>query len=172
MCECDNPAEWRSIPGFSRYEVSNDGHVKHLEAHPKNPKKMPAGGVMSPGWAGAGYSQVHLRDDAGVMRDWYVHQLVAMVFIGPRPDGKEINHIDGIKTHNCVSNVEYCTRRENNIHAIRTGLRPRKISLENADKIRAEYAINKQCHRRIAYRYGVHRSTISNILRNKIYKTA
>lgn len=55
--------------------------------------------------------------------DEYVHRIVAMCFI-PNPNGYlEINHIDGVKTHNSVDNLEWCTRSENNRHAFQTGLR-------------------------------------------------
>jgi len=55
--------------------------------------------------------------------DEYVHRIVAKCFI-PNPSGcLEINHIDGVKTHNSADNLEWCTRSENNRHMFQTGLR-------------------------------------------------
>ena len=51
-----------------------------------------------------------------------VHKLVAAAFIGPRPEGLEINHIDGDHQNNAASNLEYCTQSENMKHAVRLGL--------------------------------------------------
>lgn len=59
-----------------------------------------------------------------------VHRLVAKLFLGEPPEGKTlINHVDGNKQNNSVSNLEWCDYLENNEHARRTGLN--KISESN-----------------------------------------
>lgn len=53
----------------------------------------------------------------------YVHRLVAQAFI-PNPLNKsEVNHLDGNRTNNHISNLEWVTSTENSIHAVNSGLR-------------------------------------------------
>ena len=54
---------------------------------------------------------------------FYIHRLVAQAFI-PNPNNlPEVNHIDGNRTNNHVSNLEWVTSSENSFHAVQTGLR-------------------------------------------------
>lgn len=109
--------EWRDIPYYiGYYRASSLGRIlslygsgaRLLKAHP----------------AGRGrYLQVRLCRD-GVQRHWYIHQLVALAFIGPCPEGKEVNHKDTNKTNNRTGNLEYLTKPENREHARLNGCIP------------------------------------------------
>ena len=62
----------------------------------------------------------------GVQTNVLVHRVLAEAFI-PNPKNKKyVNHIDGNKTNNALSNLEWCTSRENCLHAYATGLNTHK----------------------------------------------
>ena len=94
---------------FSRYKYKTG--IVHNEYRPVKP-------VLD---KGTGYLLVTLVHD-GVRKNQFIHRLLAQHFL-PNPQGKpQVNHIDGVKTNNQLSNLEWVTAKENSQHAIRTGL--------------------------------------------------
>ena len=107
--------EWRDVVGYEGlYQVSNLGRVKSF--HKNNAK------IITPKPDNHGYLRVVLCKDFK-KKNRMVHVLVAQAFI-PNPESKrQVNHIDGNKTNNHVSNLEWVTPAENIHHAFETGLR-------------------------------------------------
>lgn len=103
------------IVGFAgKYTISDRGHVRSRRRQGSD------GRVLKP-QINNGYLRVSLRDGAK-RKFYYVHQLVAVAFLG-NPDGKPcVNHIDGNKLNNAVENLEWCTYSENMKHAVENGL--------------------------------------------------
>lgn len=105
-----------------------------------------------------GYSSVYIY---GKYRT--VHSLVCEAVYGPRPEGYEINHKDGIKTNNHPSNLEYCTGEENRTHAVALGLcSPKKSDKERRESRRQKEAryrarhVDKERAKDLAYYYRNH----------------
>lgn len=101
------------------YEVSDHGQVRRRIGG----KGARAGLILKLSIASTGYPVVTLCVD-GKRRVTHVHALVASAFLGDRGDGLMVNHKDGDKTNNHISNLEYVTRAENMQHAARIGLLP------------------------------------------------
>jgi len=96
------------------YYISNYGRVwsKHINR------------MMAISLDHNGYCVVNLRTYSGKPKICKIHRLVAKAFIPiANPDELQVNHKDGIKTHNYVSNLEWTTSKENIVHSIETGLR-------------------------------------------------
>ena len=70
----------------------------------------------------AGYIGVSLSQN-GFYKRMYVHRIVAETFLHNEYNYKEVNHIDGDKSNNCLSNLEWCSRSQNMKHAHKIGLR-------------------------------------------------
>ena len=102
---------WKTVDDFPNYEVSNLGNVRN--------KKTGHFMKQTIGREGS-YLGVYLSNN-GKENTQRVHRLVAEAFLGKHP-GLMVNHIDGNKLNNHLDNLEWCTAKENNNHAIKIGL--------------------------------------------------
>jgi hypothetical protein len=173
--------EWE---GF--YEVSSLGRVRSCERRvmrSASARRGPSlvtiqskirrpthGGKQSP------YPRVYLwREHIGVSK--MVHHMVLEAFVGPKPPDAVANHIDGNKQNNRVSNLQWCSRSYNNVHAMDIGLVQmrgeahfaHKYSTEQVRAIRhmakdgmSLVAIAKHCEMPLG--------TVFNIVRRKTWK--
>ena len=131
---------WRPISGYEGlYEVSNLGRVRSLPRMRKGRGvglHRAGGGIIIPIVVGK-YLGVQLCN-VEQQKKKYIHRLVAEQFL-PLVDGKnDINHIDGDKYNNRISNLEWCTPSENGIHAWRMGLHKRG-RIPNKKKVLVTY---------------------------------
>ena len=109
---------WKDVVGYEGlYQVSNLGHIKSIGRKSNHKNTI----IMKPFISGNRYFSVYLHKNNNSKRT-FVHRIVALAFI-PNPENKPyVNHINGNRFDNCVSNLEWCTSQENNSHAVRTGL--------------------------------------------------
>lgn len=107
-----------------------------------------------------------------------LHRLVAGAFI-PNPENKpEVNHKDGIKSHNYVNNLEWVTPSENILHAYRNGFKHQntgeknhntKIKQKDAELICKLLEENKLSMREIAEIIGCNKTIVKNIIAKKAW---
>lgn len=118
---------WKGVVGYEgSYEVSSLGNVrsvKRIEANSLGRLRAVGGAIRKQGIS-RGYRTVMLWNH-GRPKMCRVHSLVAAAFIGERPRGHHVNHIDFDRGNNSVGNLEYVTPKENLRHSLRAGrLRP------------------------------------------------
>lgn len=168
----DSPVIWKDIPGYEGiFQVSNTGLVKRIA-----PGNYSTSEIKKQSTNPKGYKYMTLRNN-GHERSWRVHRLVMLAFEGKCPQGKEVNHIDGNKTNNNLSNLEYVTSKQNRQHAvyvIKTALLGTKNgrSKLNDEKVREIRRLSETGlgHQALANLYHVHRSAISLIIEGKTWR--
>lgn len=102
--------EWRPVVGAPDYEVSSLGRVRSL--------KFGKVRVLRPCVNAYGYHNYTLSVDKRPMYTT-AHVLVMAAFVGPRPAGLVIRHLDDDKDNNTLGNLRYGTQLENLIDAFR-----------------------------------------------------
>ena len=126
---------WKSvkeiIPQANDYKISNLGRVKNTND------------IFVNGTKCGDYNTIYV----GIKSRQKIHILVAKLFISNPENKRCVNHIDGNKTNNCVSNLEWNTHKENVIHAMDNNLNPccKKIKITRLDsKIETVYPYIKK----------------------------
>ncbi len=168
---------YKDIPGYEGiYGISQNGEIISYARIKKgmnnsisrNPERI----LKQTGKNQKRYHGVSLAKD-GISIRKQVHRLVYTTFIGNIPKGKQINHIDGNKLNNNLSNLELCTPKQNIRHAWKTGLARKtrentysKLKIEEVKRIRI-LAKQGLYHREIAKMFNVSRQHITAIINDK-----
>jgi hypothetical protein len=175
--------EWRPIHGFEGlYEVSSIGRIRRVGQAARRGNGRGGGAriglILKRQRGERDYPIVQLWKE-GRSYSRLIHILVAETFLGPAPEGMEVNHIDGTKLNASVANLEYVTRSDNMEHAYVHGLCPSgerhhwaKLTSAQVQHIRALYRPGKNGYgcRRLARQFGVAKATIQSILNGDNWK--
>lgn len=162
---------WKDIIGYEGlYQISNLGNVKSLPR-----KHSPKNKILKPSLNNKGYLIIKLCKNKKHNQK-KMHRLIASAFI-PNPENKpQINHIDCVKTNNSIPNLEWCTAKENIVHAEKNKLlyHPTgsdqwmsKLSEKDVLNIRLEYSSRVFGYNKLAKKYNVSRMTIRDIIKRR-----
>lgn len=172
---------WKDIVGYEgMYQVSNTGKVK--SAYEGCGRKK---GSLLKGVNRGGYLRVTLTNSKRQSQTFTIHRLVLLTFLDNPERKLEVNHKDGQKSHNCLHNLEWATRLENQRHAIKLGLvnnsgENNVHSVLTKDDVLAirkiaqtghvnNWTNTKKTHKEIGKEYGISDRAVCEIANNKTY---
>lgn len=147
----------KPIKGYENYSISKTGEVTNTNT----------GRVLKACLNGIGYYHVSLHKD-GKQKSVKLHRLVAEHFI-PNPDNLPVvRHLNDVKNDNRIENLAWGTQKDNMKDKFRNGYKhgARKLNEEQVKEIFFDTRIQVE----IAKEYGMHRQTVNQIKRKKIYK--
>jgi len=160
---------WKTVNGFENYEISNFGrlkvNLKFRKYRDYNSK------ILNPTADKDGYLRTCLSSN-NQKKMKIIHRLVAEHFLENENNYPVVNHKNGIKTDNHFSNLEWCTVRHNNIHAIKMGLKkPLKWENHNLVKLKIKDVLDIRENPdnlyqwQLAIVYNISQTQVSRILR-------
>ena len=130
---------WADIENYEgQYQASNFGNIKSINrsitqfGHKKNYVRMMSGKKIKPNTQNNGYLLVWLCKE-GNTKALLIHRLVATAFIPNKLNLPQVNHKDGNKHNNFISNLEWCSRSDNVKHAYRVLGRKRNNKNETSN---------------------------------------
>lgn len=172
---------WKPIKDYEGiYEISNLGRLKSLSrtirmnnGKQRNLKTK----ILKPISLG-NYQGFQLTNDSG-SKKFYTHRLVCAAFIGePEGDCITVNHKDGDKYNNVLSNLEWTSYSDNLKHSYETGLNKNtgershysKFSEEVVEEVRRMYSTGNFKQSELSDIYGISRMQIHRIVKFKSRK--
>ena len=161
---------WKNIPGYDGFMASNYGRIKTIERfiNYNNRKCLRKERILKPHKSKIGYYTI-----APFQKTTYSHKLIALTFLGERPNRLVVDHIDGDYLNNNINNLRYVNQKENVNNAMRLG----KIKIGEGCKwsiLKKENVIeirnSKIQNNILAKKYNVSRATIYDIKNYRTWK--
>lgn len=174
---------WKIIPKHTSYSASNFGRIKSEDKemlhNVHGTLYVRKGRILTQQQGKFGYLRVGLSYPNKKVVMESVHRLVALAFLANPNNKRTVNHIDGNKSNNHLSNLEWNTHKENVDHSIKLGIKAQAKGIQFINRtkfdelqIRVIKSLkdSKVRHVDIAKYFGVHRITINDILNSRSWQ--
>jgi len=157
---------WVPISGFEGlYEFKMPGIIRSLDREliDKDGRTRFLRGKVLKVNVSSGYLLVGCSKD-NIKTTFYIHRIIAGLYVPNPLNLPEVNHKNGIKTDNNPSNLEWVSSSENNLHAIQTGLRSCAQKLNKAKVLQIIHLLKSGLSpREIALRFNIDRTSVVSI---------
>jgi hypothetical protein len=170
---------WKTVPGFSIYEVSENGTIRRsltvISARVgKQAPRLPPGTILKPCFKDKKDAYLCLRllpDDGSRSKVMKVHVVVALAFHGPKPYPEACAlHKNDDRYHNHYKNIYWGTKRQNSIDRSVNGRHGRaKLSRDSVLWIRELYHGDRRTYAELADMFAMDQSSIAQIIKRKTY---
>lgn len=166
---------WKPVLGYEgKYEASDSGEIKRIGAG----RGVKPNRILKQSNHKQGYKAVGLHRD-NLDQHLLVHRVVYEAFNGPIPPGFEINHKDGSKINNHISNLECVTRTVNIRHAMNSGLinndgenNPMaKLTNEIVREVKRLYKPKEVGYKKVGQILGIKWESVRDIIKERKWKS-
>lgn len=140
----------KPIPNFDGYSINIYGEVFSIKRKIKKKLKTQI--------SVHGYIKIKLNKSYCA-----IHRLVAITFIANPKNCEQVNHKDGNKKNNHISNLEWCTAKQNILHAYRAGAKRTKLIKSKVEKIKILMRDTNITNEKIAKRFKCSTRSIEKI---------
>jgi hypothetical protein len=166
--------EWRDVVGFEAYfKVSSCGQVFSKRSNKILKQWLRKNGYMT--------VAVRIGGRNGQSYCFKIHRLVAEAFIPNLENKPMVNHIDNNRSNNHISNIEWCTAKENAQHCVKSGNHPRlsgedngqaKLTKDQVEYIRKVFKPRDKEFgaRALGRKFNVNKTTILSVVNNESWK--
>lgn len=172
---------WKPVLNYEgSYEVSSDGWIRTVDRLCGNRRGIVKSKILNQ-FDNHGYRFVILSRN-NKSKNCYVHRLVAEAFIPNNDNKPQVNHINGNKSDNRLSNLEWVTIQENHLHSYRKlnrrssdnhgGRNPNaRISIDQVKDIINRYTSGIASAKELAAEFGINKNYVYMMANGKVWKT-
>jgi hypothetical protein len=163
---------------FEDYEISNLGRIKRISNDRNWSNQTFVGKILNGGTHILGYRRVTLHTSDLKQYIVFIHRILAYSFLEVPNKSCEINHKDGRKWYNILSNIEFCSRSYNMRHSFQYGLSIPKIGSKNGNSILSEKIVTEIklfrkkgiSGNKLSKKFNINLSTIKNIISGRQWR--